>query len=436
MRLFAETKDDLKKYLKLTYTDATDGMPLAIWFTPIYAEPLIDFVRGLHLTRALPLCLDPGSSFQSSVHCLLLDHGCSCDLDQYGTHHLLNVSLLPPQQDRSDLMKAPRFDTGSAYACGGPSFTEPECFHFGSSSTYESDVSSSTEQCSSFDSGSSFGCDVPFLAKIAVDAESAHGFGPPSSTDTMCLSYDTRFALESDLHISNEIPSEHKAASGSENPSSTDIVCLPFEPKTAYEPDVPFSDKTVCLPCGLQSELECGTLDSSGHLGTTKISFDCETAHEPDVPDWTETPVETESAHDDFLDWTDTVCVPSEPGPACAPGVPCSKEIPSEPETAYGSEKPSSTDTVCLSSEPEAPYESDILDSTDSACLPCELGPAYVSDVLYTTDIPVETESACGSDILTLCLSYDTRFALESDILDSNEIPSEHKAASGSENPS
>ena len=39
MHLFAETQGDMQNYSKLTYTNAAEGMPLAIWFTPIYVQP-------------------------------------------------------------------------------------------------------------------------------------------------------------------------------------------------------------------------------------------------------------------------------------------------------------------------------------------------------------------------------------------------------------
>ena len=45
---FAESSADLKNYSELTYTDVAEGMPLAIWFTPIYVQPFIDFDYGLH----------------------------------------------------------------------------------------------------------------------------------------------------------------------------------------------------------------------------------------------------------------------------------------------------------------------------------------------------------------------------------------------------
>ena len=54
---FAESSADLKKYSKLTYTDAAEGMLFAILFVSIYAQPFIYIVRGLHLTRALPAYL-------------------------------------------------------------------------------------------------------------------------------------------------------------------------------------------------------------------------------------------------------------------------------------------------------------------------------------------------------------------------------------------
>eukprot|EP01050_Picozoa_sp_SAG11_P006894 SAG11_NODE_556_length_8552_cov_8.500651_2_plen_1378_part_00 len=319
--------------------------------------------------------------------CLLLGHDCNCDLDAYVTHHLSNVSLSPSQQDRSDLMKARGFDTGSAYESdvSVSNIRFSVRVSFGSASAYESVLSPSTLHCSGSDPGSTYGSDILFLAEIAVD-EYAHGFGPRTST-TLPLS----------------------------------LSCV---------------------------------LDSTGHLGTTKPSFDCKTAHEPDVPQWTHTPVETESAHDDVLDSTDTVCLPSEPGPAYAPDLPCSKEIPFQPETAYGFENPSSTDNVCLWSETETAYGSDILDSTDTACLPCEPGHAqcHASDVSHTTDIPVESESACGSDFhFSAEISFDTRFtngadvpyptkisfdtcsAYETDLASSTEIPGRTRSAHGSD---
>eukprot|EP01052_Picozoa_sp_SAG31_P032350 SAG31_NODE_3539_length_4144_cov_3.302101_1_plen_1330_part_01 len=83
----------------------------------------------------------------------------------------------------------------------------------------------------------------------------------------------------------------------------------------------------------------------------------------------------------------------------------------------------SSTDTVCLRSEPKTVYESDILDSTDTACRPCESGPAYASNLSSTTDIPVETESACGSDFrFPAEISFDSGSAKGPDIPYSTEI--------------
>eukprot|EP01052_Picozoa_sp_SAG31_P042447 SAG31_NODE_6740_length_1903_cov_2.594789_1_plen_524_part_01 len=487
----------------------------------------------------LCLCLDPGSSFQSSIQCLSSDHGSNCDLDAYGTHPLLNGSLSPSQQDRSDLMKAPGFNWGSTYASGVHFYIEPECFQFDTESdlsssnvqcfgsdsgspygsdvafsdktaclpseaghahasaisfltqiwwlsfdrdtahepeipflaeipfdfkyayesnvsvsnviaclsfdtgfVYESNLSSSTLQCSGSDLGPSYGSDIPFLAEIAVDAEHEHGFGLPSSThtaclslktttthgrgipcstDTVCLSCDTRFVAKSDLPFSKEISSE--TTYGSKKPCSTDIVCLSSELEAPSESDVPFSDKSARLSCGLQSASRCGNLDLSGHLGTTKTSFDCETAHEPDVPHWTQTPNETESAHDNVLDSAHTVRLPSERGIAYAPDVPRSKEIPSE--ATYGFENSSSTDTVCLSSEPEASYESDILHSTDTAFLPCELGPAYASVVPFLTEtrcLQFECDTVHEPDIpLSADTLFGFRFAYDSDILDSTD---------------
>ena len=53
MHLFVEVEGDLKNYSELTYTNEAEGMPRAIWFVSICAQPFIDFVRGLHLTHAL-----------------------------------------------------------------------------------------------------------------------------------------------------------------------------------------------------------------------------------------------------------------------------------------------------------------------------------------------------------------------------------------------
>eukprot|EP01052_Picozoa_sp_SAG31_P048149 SAG31_NODE_9947_length_1206_cov_2.692864_2_plen_274_part_00 len=105
------------------------------------------------------------------------------------------------------------------------------------------------------------------------------------------------------------------AASGSSGSPHGDVCCDllrgSFNSKANLDAsNAPFSDQTACLSCGLQSASECGILDSTGQLVTTKISFHCETAHKPDVPQWTRTPIETESAHDDFLDSTDSLFEP------------------------------------------------------------------------------------------------------------------------------
>eukprot|EP01052_Picozoa_sp_SAG31_P029160 SAG31_NODE_2877_length_4965_cov_15.095767_1_plen_565_part_10 len=565
MHLFAETEGDLKNCSELTHTSEAEGMPLATWFVIIYARPFVGFVLGLHVTRALPLCVDPGSSFQSSIQCLSSDHDSNCDLDADGTHHLSNDSLSPSQQDRSDLMKAPEFDPrsahesdvsvsnmsarlscglgsayesdlssstvhcsgfdpvfsygpdifysteavcllfnkGPAYAPASPFLTKTRCLlfdhgtthgpripfstkvpfdfgsayksdfsvsntfvrlSFGSGSVHESDLSSSTVHCSGSKLRTSYGSDIPFLAEIAVDAEYAHRFGPPTwntlrlaaettrgqgiprSTDIVCLSYDTRFALESDLSLSKEIL--YETIYGSQNSSWTNIVCLSSEPKTAYEPEVLFLDKVSCLSCGLQSASECGIPDSSGHLGTARTSFDCEKANEPDVLHWTQTPNQTESAYDDVLDSAHTVRLPSELGPAYAPDVPCSTQIPSE--ATYGFENLSSTGIVCLSSELEAPYESDIIDSIDSACPSREPGSAYASvipsltktrglqfnfDSVHEPASPFSARTPFGfgfandSDILdltnTVCLPSELGLAYASDDVCSPHIPSE-----------
>eukprot|EP01052_Picozoa_sp_SAG31_P040886 SAG31_NODE_6044_length_2193_cov_2.593123_2_plen_414_part_01 len=189
-----------------------------------------------------------------------------------------------------------------------------------------------------------------------------------------------------------------------------------------------------CLSCGLQSASECGIPDSTRHLGTTKTSFDCETAHEPDTPFSAETLFGFGFVFEsDMLHLTDIVCLPSEVGSAFASDVPWLKEIPSEPQTAYGSETLSWTDAVCLSSQLEAPYESDIFDSTDVVFLLCETGPAYASDVFYATDIPVETESARGSDFhFSAEISFDSRLDAF-DIPYSTEIPGHTRSAYGSD---
>ena len=41
MHLFAETEGDIENYSELTCTDAAEGMPLTIWFAPIYTHLFI-----------------------------------------------------------------------------------------------------------------------------------------------------------------------------------------------------------------------------------------------------------------------------------------------------------------------------------------------------------------------------------------------------------
>eukprot|EP01052_Picozoa_sp_SAG31_P040438 SAG31_NODE_5855_length_2292_cov_52.916553_2_plen_398_part_01 len=108
------------------------------------------------------------------------------------THHPLNVSLLPSQQDRSVLMKAPGFDSRSAHKSDVSVSSMAARLSFETGSAYESDLSSSTVQCSGSGMGCSYGSAIPFLAEIAIDTEYAHGFGLPTSnmlplaTETMC----------------------------------------------------------------------------------------------------------------------------------------------------------------------------------------------------------------------------------------------------------
>eukprot|EP01052_Picozoa_sp_SAG31_P063039 SAG31_NODE_21994_length_536_cov_0.881007_1_plen_79_part_10 len=79
MHVFAETEGDMKNVLEMTYTDGAKGMPRAIWFVPINAQPSIDVSHGLHLTCALPLCVDLGCCFQFSIQCLSSNHDSNCD---------------------------------------------------------------------------------------------------------------------------------------------------------------------------------------------------------------------------------------------------------------------------------------------------------------------------------------------------------------------
>eukprot|EP01052_Picozoa_sp_SAG31_P014159 SAG31_NODE_870_length_11338_cov_14.525047_11_plen_1486_part_01 len=350
MHLLAETEGDLNNYSELTYTDAAEGMHSQFGLNQSMHSYLLILSMAC-IEHGLCCCLVPGSSFQSPMPRLLLDYDRNCDLDAYCAHHMSNGSLLPSQQDRSDLLKAREFDTGSAHESDVSVSNMFVRLSFGFGSVYESDLSSSTVRCSVSELGSSHGPDIPFFAGIAIGAEYAHGFGPPTSNvlplateamcgrgiprsvDTVCLSYGTRFALESDLHVSNEIPSESKSAHGSEKSCSTDTVCLPFEHKTAHQSDILDSIDTSCLPC------EPGSASASVVpflIETRCIQFDCDTVHEPAI--------------------------------AFSVG------------TLFGF---------------GFANESDIVDLTNSVNLPFELGPAYASDDAYSSKIPFEPESAC-----------------------------------------
>eukprot|EP01052_Picozoa_sp_SAG31_P015139 SAG31_NODE_964_length_10697_cov_6.821004_6_plen_1479_part_01 len=246
MHLFAETE----------LTEA-EGMPLAIWFTPIYAKPFIDFVRGLHVTLALPLCLDVGSSFKPSMQCLSSDHDCNCNLDACGTHHSLNGSLLPTQQDHSDSIF----------------FTEPECFQFGRGSAYESDLSSSTVQCTGFESRSLYGSDVPFSDKTSCrpsEPGPTYTSASPFLTETRWLPFDSDTAHEPTIRFLAE--------------NSFDLGFV-------YESDVSVSNMSVrqSFGCGYESEFSSSTLHCSGSdpgssygsdiLFLAEIAVDAEYAH-------------------------------------------------------------------------------------------------------------------------------------------------------------
>eukprot|EP01052_Picozoa_sp_SAG31_P042811 SAG31_NODE_6920_length_1849_cov_2.335429_1_plen_352_part_00 len=280
--------------------------------------------------------------------CLLLDHDRNCDLDAYGIHHLSNGSPSSSQQDRSDLMKAPAIVSRSAHESDVFVSNVTTCLSFGPGCAHESDISSSTVQCSGSELETSYGSDIPFLAEIAVDTEYAHGFPPTSiklplvtetrcgysifrSTDTVCLSCDTRFVLESDLQVSKEIPIEPETAYGSENLSWIDSVCLSSEPEASHESDLVVSTDTAFLPC------EPGPAYASAvpFLTETRcLQFDCDTANEPDIPFTAETLFGFGFAYEsDVLDLT--VCPPSEVEPAYASDDAFSTEITSESKTHW-----------------------------------------------------------------------------------------------------